>query len=184
MSNFKVGDKVVCIEENEIYLLGNNLVYGETYLVKGADYSTGILALDGGISAYAKRFKLYEEKEMEQSAEQIRKEILRMDARIEEAKKDIENAKEERNSLVELLRNKGFILYTKGGAQQGCPPLTADNVSIGDKLILTGDSFNNEIHVGAVVIVVENDKSNLPFKVRCVTSGEEDWVSLEVVKRA
>lgn len=70
------------------------------------------------------------------------------------------------------------------GAQQGCPPLTADNVSIGDKLILTGDSFNNEIHVGAVVIVVENDKSNLPFKVRCVTSGEEDWVSLEVVKRA
>lgn len=115
MSNFKVGDKVVCIDGNELYLLGNNLVYGETYLVKGVDYSAGTLDLSGGISDFAKRFKLYEEKEMEQSAEQIRKEILRMDARIEESKKDIENAKEERNSLVELLRNKGFILYTKGG---------------------------------------------------------------------
>ena len=50
------------------------------------------------------------EKEIEMTAEQIRNEILRIDVRIEEAKKDIENAENERNSLVEKLREKGFEL--------------------------------------------------------------------------
>ena len=46
----------------------------------------------------------------EMTAEQIRNEIIRINSRIEEANKDIEKAQEERNSLVEKLREKGFTL--------------------------------------------------------------------------
>lgn len=56
------------------------------------------------------RFELYEEKEKEMNVEQLRDEVVRIDKRIEEAKKDIENAEKERRVLVENLREKGFEL--------------------------------------------------------------------------
>ena len=56
------------------------------------------------------RFELYEEKEKEMNVEQLRDEVVRIDKRIEEANKDIENAQKERESLVEKIREKGFEL--------------------------------------------------------------------------
>ena len=64
----------------------------------------------------------------EMTAEQIRNEILHIDVRIEEAKKDIENAENERNSLVGKLREKGFELFEQR-LQKGDKAKIIDNTS-------------------------------------------------------
>ena len=186
MSSFKVGDKVVCIETDKQACWVNRIEFGAVYFVIEVFEGLGshMVRVDGGQSVYAKRFKLYEDKEMEQTAEQIRKEILRMDARIEEAKKDIEEAEKKRESLIGQLREKGFLLYGKEGASLCGTPLSVEDVRVGDHLILTGTSRNYLIREGNIVSVEVNDKSSLPFYVRCLSTCEADWVRLEDVKRA
>ena len=133
MSEFKIGEKVLLVDTRVLY---------PRHVREGGIYS--VLKVNGDfitLTDDAKAFsecvyahRLYKivlldkEKEMEQTAEQIRDEILRIDARIEEAKKDIENAENERNSLLEKLREKGFELYEQR-LQKGDKAKIIDNTS-------------------------------------------------------
>lgn len=121
---------------------------------------------------------------MKEAAEQLREEILRTGALIEKAKKDIEEAENKRESLIEQLREKGFLLYEKDSAGQCVTSFSVDDVHVGDHLILTGNSYSYLIQQGHMVSVEVNDKSDLPFVVRCLSTGKRDWVKLEDVKRA
>ena len=121
---------------------------------------------------------------MKETAEQIREEIIRIDALIEKSKKDIEEVEKKRESLIEQLREKGFLLYEKDSAGQCVTSLSVDDVHAGDHLILAGNSRNYLIQQGRIVSVEVNDKSGLPFGVRCLSTGNRDWVKLEDVKRA
>lgn len=115
MAKFKVGDKVrvtKCLHGHGFNI--NEIVEITHHNVVNQDYEC-YNGLDGWLLRETE-FELYEEKETEMflinemTAEQIRNEILRINSRIEEANKDIEKAQEERNSLVEKLREKGFTL--------------------------------------------------------------------------
>lgn len=103
---FKIGDTVICIKSDTS---SPGITEGNLYTILKLDSvphdALGIIVEnDYGDRQfyYAHRFiKFYQiEKETEMNAEQIRDEILRIDVRIEEAKKDIENAENKRNSLV------------------------------------------------------------------------------------
>lgn len=160
MSKFKIGDKIVCIETDSETLTANDITYGKEYLVQGTDGDgVDIISDTDDIQyVYNFRFKLVEEKEMEQTAEQIRNEILRIDTRIEEAKKDIENAENERNSLVEKLREKGFELT--GEALPYQRPTVGDRVRVVD----VSDRMEDEdIVIGYEFVIECDDKSRLPF---------------------
>lgn len=130
-----------------------------------------------------KWFKSVARKSMKESAEQIREEILRIDTLIEKSKKDIEEAEKKRDSLIEQLLEKGFLLYEKDIVYHGNPDPSVEDIHVGDILILTGWSHNCIISFDSVVVVGDNDKSEIPLFVRCIKSGETDWVGLESVKR-
>ena len=121
---------------------------------------------------------------MKETAEQLREEIIHTGVLIEKAKKDIEEAEKKRESLVEQLREKGFLLYEKGSECHRSTTLSVEDVHVGDHLILAGNSRNYLIRQGRIVSVEVNDKSDLPFGVRCLSTGNRDWVKLEDVKRA
>ena len=133
MSEFKIGEKVLLVDTRVLY---------PRHVREGGIYS--VLKVNGDfitLTDDAKSFsecvyahRLYKivlldkEKEMEQTAEQIREEIFRMDSRIEEAKRDIENAETERNSFVGKLREKGFEL-SEQRLQKGDKAKIIDNTS-------------------------------------------------------
>lgn len=111
------------------------------------------------------------------TAEQIRDEILRIDLRIEEAKKDIENAQNERNSLVEKLREKGFELIQESASQT---PL-----KIGDTVKVVGYSETNHEHsyIGYVGTVRTIDDTERPYKVYLEKTGYTHWFTTDEVKK-
>ena len=186
MSNFKVGDKVICIEKDEQVAWENRIEFGAVYSVNEVfeGISGQMVYVGNGRKVYSRRFKLYEEKEMEQPAEQIREEIFHIDTLIEKSKKDIEEAEKKRDSLIEQLREKGFLLYEKEGVCRSARVLSVEDVHVGDFLILTGNSYNSLIQQGRVVSVEVNDKSGIPLSVRCLSTATRDWVRLEDVKLA
>ena len=193
MSKFKVGDKVVCIETNQEECDVNGVVHGMTYVVEYIDKhgpEEEWLLYFGDSSAFAKRFKLVEEpgqnmvaqaltKGTEMTAEQIRNEILRINVRIEEAKKDIENAEKERDSLVEKLREKGFELTHHA-------PTNSNNqkLAVGDIVRIL--SYNEEYHPGNYTNhsaeVIKTDSSCRPYLVE-VGGGREFWCTPEEVEK-
>lgn len=185
MNNFKVGSKVIVVkkidrnpeQKYEIGSVGDEIVCEHhtegvnNYLVPNTIYTENWL-------------KLVARKSMKKSAEHIREEILRIDTLIEKSKKNIEEAEKKRESFVEQLREKGFLLYEKDIVDHGNPDLSIEDIHVGDTLILTGRSYNSIISCDSVVVVRYNDKLGIPLFVRCVESGETDWVKLEDVKRA
>ena len=200
MSKFKIGDKVV----GKLY---NGDVH--RYLIPNAVYTvtrvtSNFIDIEGEPSEYCLErikqgfasdkdwkqswegdwFKLYVKESMVGTAEHIREEILRINTLIEKSKKDIEEAEKKRESFVEQLREKGFLLYEKDSAGQCVTSFSVDDVHVGDHLILTGNSRNYFIQQGRIVSVEVNDKSGIPFHVRCLSTGQRDWVKLEDVKRA
>lgn len=134
MSKFKIGDKVIVVNADSVY---DNYFNGDIGVV--VDYDTnpktaGFVRREDGfmMNVYWTEIKHLEENK-EMTAEQIRNEILRIDVRIEEAKKDIENAETERSVLVEKLREKGLQLFNAATAEIGVTPVpcTVDNVKEG-----------------------------------------------------
>ena len=150
MSKFKVGDKVIRVDYEGGW--SEEIIVGQCYTVlqKENNYVNVLTSdEDGNGWLLGIRFELYEEKEnKEMTAEQIRNEILRIDVRIEEARQDIENAKNERNSLVEKLREQGFSLTTN--------PQPIVRYSKGDKLIVVGNTTLHRFPNGTVVTVIED----------------------------
>lgn len=200
MSKFKIGDKVV----GKLY---NGDVH--RYLIPNAVYTvTGVtpnfIDIEGEPSEYCLErikqgfasdkdwkqswkvdwFELYVKESMVDTAEHIREEILRINTLIEKSKKDIEEAEKKRESLVEQLREKGFLLCEKEGACRCAPTLSTEDVHVGDKLILTRFSCNSVIPQGSVVFVELVYKSDPPLLLCYLLNGKRDWVKLEDVKRA
>ena len=121
---------------------------------------------------------------MKETAEQIREEIILIDTLIEKSKKDIEDAEKKRESFVEQLREKGFLLCEKEGVCRCAPTLSTEDVHVGDKLILTEFSRNSVIPQDSAVVVELVYKSDPPFLLCYLSNGKRDWVKLEDVKRA
>ena len=161
MSKFKIGDKVIPVKIDDRFHPG--LYEGETYLVDNVK-APGLIDIVGNFRGFApypacgskwpeEWFELADEQLIEKgnkemTAEQIRNEILRIDVRIEEAKKDIENAETERSVLVEKLREKGFSLTMN--------PQPIVRYSKGDKLIVVGNTTLHRFPNGTVVTVIED----------------------------
>lgn len=200
MSKFKVGDKVVCKRSTgEVH---NYLIPGAVYTVTGT--TSNFINIEGPPSEHCiermkqgfasekdwKRcwevgwFQLCSGTDMKETAEQIREEIIRIDTLIEKSKKDIEDAEKNRDSLIEQLREKGFLLYEKEGVCRCALTLSTEDIHVGDKLILTGFSRNSVIPQGSVVFVELVYKSDPPFLLCYLLNGKRDWVKLEDVKRA
>lgn len=184
MSKFKIGDKVIVTEkigldDTQLYEVGSIGI-----VVESRDgYKWGNVDFNGNIEdVYWKEVKHYEETEMAlpntMTAEQIRNEILRIRVRIEEAKKDIENAEKERNSLVEKLREKGFELahHTTNSRSQ--------KLTVGDFVRIT--SYNKEYHdcncVDQTAEVFKVDNSARPYYVR-TESNDYFWCTPEEVEK-
>ena len=189
---FKIGDTVVCIKPDTS---NPGITEGSLYTILKLDslphYELGIIVEnDYGDRQfyYAHQFiKFYQiEKETEMAltctmnAEQIRDEILRIDVRIEEAKKDIENAEKERNSLVEKLREKGFEII-------GMNSVTVSYFNVGDRVEVTGYSpgRHTDSHIGRKGIIEKIDDSGIPFKL--VLDGESEysntWFEIDQIKK-
>ena len=176
MSKFKVGDEVIVVKKiglnpNQKYEVGSiGVVIGSN-----PDCSWGYVYFNGHKEdVYWSEVAIYKRDSVEQSAEQIKEEIFRINTSIEKSKKDIEEAEEKRKSLVEQLREKGFLLYEKDSAGQRCESLSVEDVRVGEPIILTRNSLNDYIPSESSVVVELNDKSEIPFKVRCLASGKTD----------
>lgn len=177
MSKFKIGDKVVVVNADSIY---DNYFNGDIGTVVAYDLNpetAGYVQRKDGfvMNVYWTEIKHLEENK-EMTAEQIRDEILRIDARIEEAKKDIENAQNERNSLVEKLREKGFQIL-------------GENVkySPGQRVLIVGKQSprHSESHVGKKGTVEKVDDSDVPYKVILDGSDETSntWFNSDQVQK-
>lgn len=192
MSKFEVGDKVTpkqldgqyhpWITLGGVYTVINILNYGLIDITE--DFKRSCHRPNSWNTGWSEDwFKLYEEKETEMAltstmnAEQIRDEILRIDAHIEEAKKDIENAQNERNSLVEKLREKGFEL---GGTSN-------QYIKLGDRVEITGWSKerHEKSHIGRKGIIEKIDNTDIPFKVILDDENEDSntWFEANQVKK-
>lgn len=186
MSKFKVGDAVIVVKKiredtPRQYGVGSIGVVTESK----QDCSWGRAYFNGYVEdVYWDDVVIYTKKETERTAEQLREEILRTGTLIEKSKKDIEEAENKREALIEQLREKGFLLYEKDSVGHCVTSFSVDDVHVGDHLILAGNSRNYLIRQGRIVSVEVNDKSDLPFKVRCLSTGNRDWVKPEDVKRA
>lgn len=163
MAKFKIGDKVVVVDE----LSTNGDYYnGDVGIITKFDTPASKACFveretDGlSMNVYFSEIEHLREKEM--NAEQIRDEILRIDVRIEEAEKDIENAENERNSLVEKLREKGFEIVK--------PPSFKGRLHIGDKVKVIDNTTSHGFPIGSEV------------KVQSVYDNYYDCVDLEGVK--
>ena len=185
MSKFKIGDKVVPSPEYEGAVNTHPwLVDGAIYTITSVTSSGDWVNIEGVFTKQANPhtkgtdwsvgwFELYEEKETEMTAEQIHNEIIRIDSRIEEANKDIEKAQEERNSLVEKLREKGFTLIGE------IPPLSNKPfLEIGAVYIVnSSDDANTYFGVGTEVTLIDTvECSSLNVLVE-QGEGERDWMN-------
>ena len=182
MTKFKVGDKVRVTK----CLHGHGFDIDEVVEIIHHNISHNDYECENNTDSWFLRdteFELYEEKETEMTltctmnAEQIRDEILRIDARIEEAKKDIENVQNERNSLVEKLREKGFEL---GGTY-------SQYIKLGDRVEITGWSKerHEKSHIGRKGIIEKIDNTDIPFKVILDDENEDSntWFEANQVKK-
>ena len=173
MSKFKIGDKVRVTK----CLYGHDFKINEIVEIINHNISIEDYECENSADSWFLRdseFELYEEKETEMAltnemtAEQIRNEILRINSRIEEAKKDIENAEKERDSIVEKLREKGFerIRIDKPSGH---------HFNVGDVVEVTGYSpeRHSGSHVGRKGVIEKIDNSEIPFKV--VLNGEDEY---------
>ena len=178
MAKFKVGDKVrvtKCPHGHGFNI--NEIVEITHHNVVNQDYEC-YNGLDGWFLRETE-FELYEEKETEMflinemTAEQIRNEILRINSRIEEANKDIEKAQEERNSLVEKLREKGFTLIGE------IPPLSNKPfLEIGAAYIVnSSDDANTYFRIGTEVTLVDTGEGSSVDVLVKRGDGERDWMN-------
>lgn len=184
MAKFKVGDKVrvtKCLHGHGFNI--NEIVEITHHNVVNQDYEC-YNGLDGWLLRETE-FELYEEKETEMflinemTAEQIRNEILRINSRIEEANKDIEKAQEERNSLVEKLRERGFelrsIIPVKSEPVE--IPVDYSSLEIGKEYKVKSGNETSYFSDGEVVTIARIDVPNATHTVMVQDDcGDDDWM--------
>ena len=179
MSKFKVGDKVIVVNADSVY---DNYFNGDIGVV--VDYDTnpktaGFVRREDGfmMNVYWTEIKHLEENK-EMTAEQMRDEVVRIDKRIEEANKDIENAQKEREALVEKLREKGFELTTAS------EEVTINSVKVGEKYIFISKSVGDDFNNGEVVTITEVLGEHNPYPISAQnSSGVEDALQIHQLKK-
>ena len=179
---FKIGDKVVRVDGGGGW--DEEVLVGHCYTVLNEEigYINVLSSCPDALGwLMGARFELYEEKGKEMTAEQIREEVLRMDSRIEEAKKDIENAQKERESLVEKIREKGFELTRNEDSSED----VEHNNIIGEGDIVRIVKYNPAFHrydcTGVLAEVLSNDGSDRPYYVK--TAKTDFWCMVDEVEK-
>ena len=185
---FNVGDKVIRVDYEGGW--SREIEVGQCYTIlqKEGRYVNVLTSdEDGNGWLLDIRFELYEEKETEMAltstmnAEQIRDEILRIDARIGEAKKDIENAEKERNSLVEKLREKGFEIASQ---HKVLPLLDSPFLEINAEYVINERNNSTWMEKGTKVICTDIDPSSRKLDAKVEDSeGNDDWVNSECLTK-
>lgn len=178
MSKFKIGDKVVVVNADSIY---DNYFNGDIGTVVAYDLNpetAGYVQRKDGfvMNVYWTEIKHLEENK-EMTAEQIRDEILRIDARIEEAKKDIENAEKERNFLVEKLREKGFEIVLTQPILKDI--ISLDEVVIGETYIVTnnfGEAEDRFVGKRSIVREIDYNADTLFVYINAEDGSGNDWM--------
>ena len=181
MSKFKVGDKVVRVDSGGGW--EEEIPVGHCYTVLNVEeYFINVLTRHDNGWLLSTRFELYEEKgtemTIEMTAEQIRNEILRIDTRIEEAKKDIESAEKERNSLVEKLREKGFELTDSATNNTSSQNLTVGHIV---RILSYDREYHPENYTNHNAKIIKTDSSFRPYLVE--VGGSEFWCTPEEVEK-
>lgn len=171
MAKFKIGDKVVVVDARPSGLKGDYYRNGDKGIVSSIEHERhGHVTRDDGVEMNVYWDEVDFEKETEMNAEQIRDEILRIDVRIEEANKDIEKAQEERNSLVEKLREKGFEL-----SNNSVQVVIKDKNyhSVGDTVTIIASRHGHAFDIGEKVKILSYD--GYGYGEYDCTNGEESW---------
>ena len=177
---FKIGDKVVRVDAGGGW--DEEVLVGHCYTVLNEEIGyINVLSSDkyAGGWLMGVRFELYEEKEKEINVEQLRDEVVRIDKRIEEANKDIENAQKERESLVEKIREKGFELTRNEDSSEDVEQ---------NNIVGTGDTvrivkYTPAFHDREVLAeVLTTDDSNRPYYVK-TDNGFSFWCRVDEVEK-
>lgn len=182
MSKFKVGDKVIPVKidgvihkwlrEGTLYLI-KNIPEGDLVDIVELSSDQTTLADGRGDSWSEDWFELYEENGKEMTAERIREDILHIEKRIEEAKKDITSMEQEKNVLIEKLKKKGFILLSDNqSAQAYVRPSVGDLV----RVIRVDEDYDEGIYLGYEFVIKRDDGSGLPYMDDCYNWFREDSV--------
>lgn len=172
---FKNGDIAICVCE-QAHKIGL-LTLGQEYEVLNADEHFVTVKDDEGQSERYnhERFVLKSNKKvvMEQTAERIREDILHIEKRIEEAEKDITSMEQEKNALIEKLKEKGFILLS----DKQSPPAYV-RPSVGDlvRVIRVDEDYDEGIYLGYEFVIKRDDGSCLPYMDDCCNWFREDSV--------
>lgn len=191
MSKFKVGDKVIPVKidgvihkwlrEGALYLI-KNIHEGDLVDIVELSSDQPTLADGRGDSWSEDWFELYEENGKEMTAERIREDILHIEKRIEEAKKDIASMEEEKNVLIEKLKEKGFILVDTTTAP--IPPIVQDiesleELKVGETYLVTnkyGCAHRNLVGKEVVVTDIDGFANELFVEVVNEGSYDCDWM--------
>lgn len=188
MSKFKVGDKVIPVKidgrihkwlrEGTLYLIKNIQEGGLIDIVELSDDQPS-LADGRGDSWSEDWFQLYEENGKEMTAERIREDILHIEKRIEEAKKDIASMEQEKNVLIEKLKEKGFVLVETLVVVQ---EVTDDVIKLGDKVRIVNEDYHDYDCTQQTAVVFEIDDSNRPYRVQ-VKPGVDFWCKKSEIEK-
>lgn len=168
---FKNGDTAVCVCE-QAHKIGL-LTLGKEYEVLNADeHFVTVKDDEGQLERYNHErfvFKSNKKVVMEQTAERIREDILHIEKRIEEAKKDIASMKEEKNVLLQKLKDKGFEMI-------GQKP-SSTTLEVGDRVVITGYSkgHHNCDYTGYEGTLKRIDDSYRPYEVYLYHTGRTHW---------
>lgn len=126
MEKFKVGDKVVCVDNT-----GADLTIGTTYeVVSPGDIYVGVCDGTGGVEFFFEgRFKLAEDTPALGCSLRVIRD------RIHEIDQQVDSLKEERVSLVQKLTDEGLALIAEESPADMTNP---DNWQVGDCVKVTG----------------------------------------------
>jgi hypothetical protein len=180
MSKFKVGDKVVgnmLPNDKGVLYLHTYLTQNKVYYVEKVESGLVVVTADDGVTSYWSEdwFKLYEEKGTEMTAERIREDILHIEKRIEEAKKDITSMEQEKNALIEKLREKGFTLTGEISRTDSDKPF----LEIGAAYVVNdSEEASTYFRAGTKVKLLDIDVRDTAFNVKVENDvGDKDWMN-------
>lgn len=182
MTKFKVGDKVVgkmLPNDKGVLYLHTYLTQNKVYNIERVEAGLVVLTADDGVSSYWSEdwFKLYDENGEEMTAERIREDILHIEKRIEEAKKDIASMEQEKNALIEKLKEKGFEMIGQK------PPSTT--LKVGDRVVITGCSewYHERDFTGYEGTLKRVDNSDRPYEVYLDRTRLTHWFTKNECKK-
>lgn len=181
---FNIGDKVVVVDAKP----AGRVEYknGDVGIVTQIDHvNHGYVTREDGaqMNVYWDEVEFCKEQlkesTMEQTAERIREDILHIEKRIEEAKKDIASMEEEKNVLIEKLKEKGFVLVETLVVVQ---EVTDDVIKLGDKVRIVNEDYHDYDCTQQTAVVFEIDDSNRPYRVQ-VKPGVDFWCKKSEIKK-